>query len=457
MGVKLEWQIEAERENQRGAEDPAAQIRRRRQRWRIILFTAFVVAVVGGTASAIGLRLVTVDNNLRTGLVDAAKAEVTALRIGDQNSFMALMESKSTDWIDEQRVRFKRYQGLKAKAAIQFTGNILDATVDGERGRVQIEEIVNGVPSEAIWFFWRYTHGWRHVPADLTFWGDPAQINGAASTVKYDSVDAALATSVAKDVEHWWANGCALVGCSRPPHLTVEIVPDPSLVPQWADKADGSAPDLMLRIGSPLTQGDRAPLSPALPADLETTIATRLAEKLFDLASAQLPINADSDVFWLRQSIVDWTAASLLGHGSTARIGFIQSIADHNGNAGVTKIIRGLSTNSDIGAVATALNTSLDALTVDWSPFFQWRLELEKLLVASRKKAAYDALWDQTLAANTALSHWSKPSTSLPQVQQVTLGQDPTRGIVAVVTMIIDGAPARAQYHIVAGDWKRIE
>jgi hypothetical protein len=122
----------------------------------------------------------------------------------------------------------------------------------------------------------------------------------------------------------------------------------------------------------------------------------------------------------------------------------------------VAAIIRGLSTNSDIGAVATALNTSLDALAVDWTPFFQWRLELEKTLAMSRKQAAYNALWDQSLAATLALSHWNNPGNSLPQVQSVTLGQDPAHGIVAVVTMLIDGNPARAQYHIVAGDWKRI-
>ncbi len=448
MGVKLDWQIESDREQQRATEDPTARYKRRQQQAALLFFTLLVIAFVGGLGGAIALRLYTVDNKLKQDLSDVARTEVSTLRIGDAPGFMALMRSASASWIKDQRARFSRYQELKTQGALQLTDNIHDVTVDGPRGRVLVEEDVKGVHFNALWFFWHYADGWRHVPSDLTFWGDPQQIAGNVTAVKYDALDSTFAHALASRVDTWWTQGCALIGCANPPPLIVEIVPDPGLAAQWA------APNT-LRIASPLAAGDRAPDDPPLAADLETTIATRISEKLFDLASGQLPINANSDAAWLHQNIIDWLAATLTGHGSSARIGFVQSIADHYGGASaVAAILKQLSTNSDISVVAVALNQPLESLTVDWKSFFEWRFELEKNLIATGDQRDFLTLWDAS--ANTqAMQHWRSPYPALPQVQSVTLARDAS-GTVATLSVLNGIQTFSAQFRVVGGTWKRI-
>src|SRR5260221_14549858 len=120
------------------------------------------------------------------------------LRIGDFAGFIGLQRSASSDWLATQSERFKRYQDLKTKSDVKLTGNVLDVTIDGLRGRALVEEIIDGVPYHTLWFYWQYgKDGWRHVPSDYTFWGDPTSITGKISTVEFRSLDAHLATALA--------------------------------------------------------------------------------------------------------------------------------------------------------------------------------------------------------------------------------------------------------------------
>ncbi len=453
MGVKLDWQIETERDSQRAGEDPEARRRRREQRFTILIFTVIVVAIIGGLAAAIALRLNTVDDRLNQTLVDAVHAETTALRIGDMPAFMALMRSASSDWTNEQRARFKRYQDLKTQSAIQFTDKVDDTAVDGQRGRAVVEEVVNGQPYQAVWFYWRYIpDGWRHVPADLTFWGDPQQFTTGTTTVKYSTLDRSLAHTVGAQVDRWWSQGCTLVGCGTSvPSVTVEIVPDPSLTPQWSDNST------TLRIASPLAAGDRALVNAPLSVDLQEAIASRLADKLFETASGQLPINGNTDAAWLHQSIVEWVTASLLGHGDLTRIGFMQSLVDHYGGAKVIALlVHQLSTNSDINLVATAVQQPLETLNVDWRTFFQWRLELEKDLITSNNQAEFQALWDPSSVSVQGLQRWTNRTQALPQVQSVKVINDPTKGVIANVSALLNNQTVTITFRVSGGSWKRL-
>ncbi len=452
MSVKLDWQIEADRAYQRASEDPEARGRRQRQRLAIVLFTLGVVAIIGAVAGAIALRLYTVDSKLRQDLINTARAETATLRIGDLPGFLNIMRSQSGQWMAEQSARFKRYQELKQNGAIKFTDNMINAEVDGSRGRVIVEEVLNGVNYHTLWFFWHYTDGWRHVPSDLTFWGEPQTIKGSVSTISYSDLDAPLAGALASRVDRWWSEGCAAIGCSNPPPLTLEIAPDPSVQTEW----DGAKP-FTLHIASPLSSTERTLADPALAPDLEAVISAQLAQKLFDQASGQLHTNPIADAAWFRQSLIDWLSAFMLGRGDTNKLTFVQSLRDHYGAAGIKAIVHQLSTNSDVGVLAKALNQPLETLQVDWLPFFQWRLDLEKSLIASGDQADFTALWDiaQNDAAQRARQRWSTPNQAVPHVSAVAVGKDTAGVVIASVQAQIDTRAVVLTFRLVDGAWKR--
>ncbi|MHB8630194.1 MAG: hypothetical protein ACYDBJ_28710 [Aggregatilineales bacterium] len=457
MSAKLDWQIEAERTEQRAQEDPAVRRRRRQQRIILAVLTLAIIAVIVGVAGAIALRLNTVDTRLRQTLIDAAHAEIGALRIGDRQTFNGLMRSLDTDWLTEQNKRFDRYQALKAQGTLQFTDQISDGDVaiDGSRGRVLTTELVNGQTYHALWFYWRYSDGWRHVPSDLTFWGDPGEIDGQATTVQYDGLDAPLATALAERVERWWTAGCQYLNCAGLPHLTIHIEhQDSAPPPAW----DGQSA-LTLDINSPLTVGDRVLADPPLSPDLEATIAGQITDKLFDQASGQLTVNADADAAWLRRETIDWLTALLLGRGNVQQLSFMQSLSDHYGGAqAIVAVMRQLSPNADISTLSLALGQPLNLLNVDWREFFQWRLGLEKDLIQGGNQTRYLALWDVSVpsVATLAQERWASPNQALPQVQSATLAADPTLGTVATVHATLSGGSVTLRFRVIAGTWKRL-
>ncbi|MEL7233422.1 MAG: hypothetical protein AAGK74_02930, partial [Chloroflexota bacterium] len=164
MGIKLDWEIEAEQSVVQGSgEDKEAKRRRRMAQLRLLLG---VVILIGLFASVYGFfvwRLRIVDNEIQRALTDTVQAEVTTLRVSDRNAFLDIQRSASETWAQAQLAEFDEYQALKVNYDVQLTGNVVDVVVDGSRGRVQVEEIIDGIPYVQTWFYWRYAEdGWRH-------------------------------------------------------------------------------------------------------------------------------------------------------------------------------------------------------------------------------------------------------------------------------------------------------
>src|SRR5690606_7274368 len=105
-----------------------------------------------------------VNQQLEQLLSDTVQAEVTAIRLGDLTAFEERQRSATGDWANTQRQLFDDYQTLKTTSNIVLSGHVVDAEIDGQRGRVQVEEIIDGVPYIQTWFYWRYEDGWFHVP-----------------------------------------------------------------------------------------------------------------------------------------------------------------------------------------------------------------------------------------------------------------------------------------------------
>src|SRR5258708_34691279 len=93
MGIKLDWQIEADRAYDRAGEDPTARSHRRRRRLRLLFITAGLMLAFCAVAAIIALRLNTVDDQLRRDLINAVQGEEATFRVGGFAQFLAFQRS----------------------------------------------------------------------------------------------------------------------------------------------------------------------------------------------------------------------------------------------------------------------------------------------------------------------------------------------------------------------------
>jgi hypothetical protein len=448
MGIKLDWQVESEQTHMRATDDPDARRNRRRAQRRFMLLIAGLAGSLALIAGLVIWRLQRVDNQLRQDLLDTVQTEVTALRLGDFANFMAIQRSASDTFLIDQSREFDYYQELKQTHRVQLTGKVLNATIDEQRGRVILEEIIDGVPYKVVWFYWHYEDtamtaqgGWRRVPDDLTFWGDAAQIDTGSVHIDYHTLDEDLAQALADRLTNWWTLGCAELGCSPPPPLHVEIVADrPGGSVMWS-----ASDPWTLRITSPLVERTRAdvPLAP----ELEREIAQQVA-------------------------LAEWLASLALSDSSGS--GFVNSLIAFYGS-GVPRTLLSASgpaaTLDDVmttitGSALPVMDTDrLNAL--DWTSFFQWRLDLEYRLAAQADSSgAFLALYDpdNLYAMGEAASRLEDPAyaaQTVPQVTTVTIARDAysqTYAYAETIRTMSDGTITNAGtviWRATGGTWKR--
>jgi len=436
VSIKLDWQIEAERIQERATESPEARAQRIKQRRRLILFTMLLIFFIGVSALLILLRLEDVDNQLRQSLIDTLQAELAALRIGNYGDYMLLQRSAGDNWYIVQGERFQHYQQLKIERNLILSGNVFDATVDGLRGRVVFEEVLNGVPHRAVWFYWRYADGWRHVPSDYTFWGESRTLRDGAVTVHYRQLDEDSARALLERAARWWREGCRMLGNSACPALELELVPNPVLQVAW----DSAQPDRLF-VPSPLARDDRLSLIDPLPHVIEDAVAAALAARQVDLVSGGVRPRRSVDAAWLHQTLIEWLAATYTGRVDMLRLAFMQSLRDAYGDSALAAVARTLSADADISLVARALGQPLELLNLDWRPFFQWRLEVERQLIVQNDLESLQALWDVSDASTRTLF----------QQRLSAFGQPNAQVLAAAITAAADGVP-RAIVQVLRAD-----
>ena len=387
MGLKLDWEIEAEQSQVRNTgEDAESRRRRRRARQRLLFLVAFVLLLFGGTGAALVLRLRYVDSMVEQNLRDTVDAEVTALRIADRAAYLGLQRSASEDWMLAQDESFNNYQAIKAVQDVQLTGQVLDVSIDGQRARVQVEEIVDGVPYRRLWFYWQYEEGWRHVPPDFTFWGDVATVTGEGVSVRARSVDAPVAEAMAGQLARWIKQGCDIFGCISLPPITVEIVPAAASEPSWSPANPWS-----MTVPSPSIGRARMdmPFSPELQAPVAQLLAERLVAQAMDNEQPVYP----ADAVYLRQAAIDWLADRFIGQQTDAFL--IQSLSEQYGEAAIGQLISTLGPTDDVLILAPVTGAAtLDQTGLDWRDFLTWRLNVERELIARRDEPAFMALYD---------------------------------------------------------------
>jgi len=455
MGIRLDWEIEAEQSKmQRAGEDPALARQRRLARVRFLLFLLVVVAIFGGIVAGIVWRLRTVDAQIEQALRNTVDAEVAALRIGDYNSFAVVQRSASDEWLRVQQSLFNEYQDLKTRQAVQLTGQILDVTIDNTRARVEVQEIVDGVPYSRIWFYWRYDDGWHHVPPDYTFWGDLKTAEAQNVSVRYQTVDDDLAQSISTKMSGWLSLACAALNCT-PPELSIEIVPDETLQPSWS-----ASNPWQLQFPSPYVHRARSDMP--FDLNLQFAVASLLAERLVASTSNNLQPVYPADAYYLRQAVVSWLVGRFVQVDTNAFV--INTLAANYGDAAVGRLLSALQPDSNVSILTQIIGVaSLDQTNLDWRDFLTWRIVTEDDLIRRGDETNFTAFYD-TRDENTRNLAYQRFREGAPPLKKVVLTAALEMGadgvpIIRTVVQVGENESTTLQevlFRLADGVWKRL-
>lgn len=380
--MKLDWQIESDRYHggsQQHREDPEHRRQGHRRMRRMALTVLAMLAVIAGVVWFVRHRLNEADARIRQLLENTVRAEITALNLGEQATFERIQRSASSEWLRSQAEWYLQYQADKAITDRVLTGRILNVTVERQRGRVQVEEIENGVPYVRTWFYWNYdavldvngnvveAAGWYHVPPDYTFWGAPATLTRDKFAVRYHGVDAPLASAMAQALESWYALLCAAIDCSRLAFLTVDVVPRPGERVTWS-----SGDSWQLIVPSPYAIRARydQPFSGPLARDVANALAQRA------VAAVSLTPDRGLDAQFVKESVERWLVGRWLQIDNGAYL--VESIVQTYGPTSISRMLAEMRPNSAISLIGRALQIDLGTAPLDWRDFLSWRLAVEE-------------------------------------------------------------------------------
>ncbi len=471
MGIKLDWQVESEQSHVTATEDPGVIRARKLARQRLVMLIVGVAGVLLLLAAVVLWRLKQVDDQYRQDLLDTVQAEVTALRAADFDNFMAIRRSASDAFMADQQQVFDEYQTLKQTHRLELSGTVSDVEIDGLRGRVVVEEVIDGIPYNIVWFYWYYEDsgnnnqiGWRRVPDDLTFWGDKQEIKSEQARVEYRDLDEALAKALLPRLDDWMMRGCAALQCLvQPPMLRVQIVPEVPTVVEWT--SDNS---WTLRVTSPLVGRARAdlPLSP----ELEETIGRKVADRLVRSVTGDAPLSAYSDTAWQRADLSRWLYGNL-GFAATTETGFVESLITLYGPSVPSTLLSAVRSGATLdGTISLLTGVSMPLVAVDqlnamdWRDFFQWRLVLEaQLLTEPNGRDAFLSLYDLETPDTVGIANSRLQNAMAAPVPQVT-GAAITRDAAGQTYAYVDttrnengvAVAEQIQWRLIGGTWKRL-
>lgn len=455
MGVRFDWEIEAEKTQvRRAGESPESKRKRRAARVRFFIFLLVILGIFGGIAALVVWRLDSVEQEIEQALRGTVDAEFTALRLGDYASYSSIQRSASADWLQVQQQIFNQYQDLKMQDGVQLSGTISDIAIERTRARVSVQEIVNGIPYTRVWFYWRYEDGWRHVPPDYTFWGELEVQKIQNVTVRYNMVDKSFGQSVAEKVAGWMQAACAALVCPTMPELTIEVVPDESLQAAWA-----AGDEWRLQVPSPYVRRARSDMP--FDVDSQLLVAEKLADRLVLQSSTNLQPVYPTDAYYLRQAIVSWLVGSMVQIDTHSYV--VSSLAVNYGATFVGQLLVALQADSTIGVLTQITGKSLEQTGLDWRDYLTWRLALEDDLIQRRDEANFLALYDtrDESARNLAYQRFNAniaTGEKLVTSAQIEVLTDGTINMRAVV-VIGEGSNIQQSeviFRLEDGVWKRV-
>jgi hypothetical protein len=456
MGIRLDWEIEAEQSHmQRAGEEAVTARRRRAARLRLLVFVLVIIGILGGGVYFVLSRLQAVDAEIAQALRNTVDAEVTALRLGDLAAFSSAQRSASDAWMTEQQALFDNYQMLKVQDNIELTGQILDLTIDHTRARVKVQEIINGVPYTRVWFYWRYDDGWRHVPPDYTFWGEVKTYEVANVKVRYQTVDEPLATTMGDKLAGWVQTACAALTCGDLPLLAVEIVPDEALQTSWS-----SNNSWLLQMASPFVRRARSDMP--FDTDLQFAVANLLAERLVTEASNNMQPVYPADAYYLRQAIVSWLVGRFVQVNTNAFV--VSSLATNYGDSAVGRLLAAMKPDSTVALLGQVAGvSSLEQANLDWRDYLTWRVVTEDNLIKQRDDVNFLTFYDtrDDAARNLASQRFSEIPPDLSKVIVSEQLETDAMGIPVIRAVMVTGENEKAVrqevlFRLADSVWKRL-
>jgi len=367
MGIKLDWNIDADDEQRRVEEDPlvvAARKQSARQLRNLVIFVAIVSLLAGAVALS---RLRRAEGQRRAELEAAVAAEALSLRIGDETAFLECQEHEPR-WRAFQRGTFEEYQTLGSRLVV--SGEILDLTIDANLARVVLRETLDGEPYRVTWFYEYFPdEGWRRIPSSGAFLGWIRHLETDHFEVFYREADEDYTQAVIAQTETWVGEICGLTPCVGIPQMTVFIVTEPLHEVTWQV---GGTPALLVPSPATMRLRERAPLEdPALRSGLAETLTWQWATAILGGA-----ITNQTDAEWMRDELAAWLAVGIddTQPGSDA----MDALVDTYGAELVMEWVSRVRTGERVLPTLALLSGNvLTTLPVPWEGFFEHRLQVE--------------------------------------------------------------------------------
>ncbi len=372
MGIKLDWEVEAEGGWQEIGEDPAAiaarQRRRRRLRNVLIGLLALILLAAGGTA----LQLGQARRARRAELEQTIATETLALRIGDRGAFLDV-QADVGEWRRLQADAFETYQSL----GVVPTGEIVEIEVDGEQARVVLRERLDEMPYLVTWFYTREDGGWQHAIPPAGAWGATTEAASTHFDATFPEADRPFVEALLAQLDGWWGAACTLTGCvDYPPRPRVRVMADPLTEVGWA-----AYDEWTLAIPSPsmgrVPEGEPGP-DPALARTLARLVADRWAAVATpDAGESPRPT---SDLAWVEAELAAW-----LGHAIAPDLptsDFFDPLVDAYSPDVIPALLGSLAGDERlVPALEGATGAQAADLPISWEGYLAHRLRAEAELI----------------------------------------------------------------------------
>lgn len=372
MGIKLDWEVEADGGWDEIGEDPAA-IAARKRRLKIFRNIALALLVIAlAVGAAIFYRLRQTARQREDDLRAVIAAETLALRIGDRTAYLSL-QADVGEWVRIQDSSFAQYQAFGGR--IDTPGEIAEMDINADKARVVLLERLDEQDFHVVWFYQYQNGAWQHIPPSVEFWGEQIHEESAHIELTYYERDADLAGLLKVRLNGWWETACRMTDCNeQPPRIHVRIEPDPLTGLGWAAYSSTT-----LIVPSP--QSGRMPVDsqfdPAVLDQLAGLLAGHWAAHEFEGEPEPY-----SEAAWLEAELAAWLETIFTG--AESGVNFFDPLLQIYGPQMVRGLLNRVDNGEEVRPVITDLTgepvTSLD---LPWASYLTYRLRAESILITN--------------------------------------------------------------------------
>ena len=396
--VKFDWEVESKYPSHNVGFDETPSSNGEASDASSFPFTLMLILLMlSGVVGFAMYRLEQVHQTIENRLHETVKAEVSFLRLGDRTQFLAVQRSASPSWVEAQTIRYEDYQYLKTQHLLNLNTEIISSTIDGSRARIQLTEQIDGQTYLQTWFYWNYQDGWRHVPIDYTFWGEPQTQTGEYITLLYSKLDHEVATQLYRELEQGLARVCIWIACEP---FVLRVVSREGIYVNWSEAIPNQ-----LEVSSPYIE--RVDLQQPIPETLMNDITIQIAKRLAQANGAMLEVDALTDRAFIENQLIDYIQSHLFNRDSSGNL-----FADLNivfENPRIQEVLVASSQSHLIPLLHELLTQpSPSDMPITWESYANWLLNVEYTYWTIGDVQGFNALYlNDSVSQLVALTHYS--------------------------------------------------